>query len=164
MAIGSFLIRLLFSFRGRIKRLDYLLASLGLAVGRVVVLILALALVRGQMDDSKGLVVRLILDVGFFWPSAAIVIKRGHDRNKPAWLSGVVLAAVYGPGVAFGFLMDADHNNAGAVCALVVLAGWIYMLIDYGLIDGTLGPNRYGPSPKSRQAAGVGTDLAKVFD
>ncbi len=152
----------LFSFRGRMKRSHYLLASLGLGVGRIVILILALAATPAKMDDETGMTLRGVLDVSFLWPSAAIVIKRGHDRNRPTAYSAVLIGAVYGAGVTFGYLMDAGLKSAGASCALAAMAGTIYMFIDYGLIDGTKGPNRYGPSPKGR--AGVGAQLAEVFD
>jgi uncharacterized membrane protein YhaH (DUF805 family) len=159
------LIRTLFSFSGRMKRSDYLLASLGLAVGRVVTLILALAVTHGRMDDEIGFIVRPVLDLAFFWPSAAIAIKRGHDRDRRTGYTAIMIAVFYGLGVAVGYLMDADQRDLGTVCALLVLGGWIYMLIDLGLIDGTRGPNQYGPSPKGdRGAGGVGDDLAKVFD
>lgn len=158
------MIKALFGFRGRMKRSDYLLASLGLAVGRIVILIAALAVTRGKMDDAVGFVVRPVLDLAFFWPSAAIAIKRGHDRDRRTAYTAIMIAVFYGLGVAFGYLMDADQKDLGTACALIVFGGWIYMLIDLGLIDGTIGPNQYGPSPKGHGGAAVGDDLAKVFD
>lgn len=41
---------------------------------------------------------------------------------------------------------------------LVMLAAMIYLLVVVGFLDGTPGPNRFGPSPK-----GVGGDTAEVF-
>lgn len=154
----------LFSFAGRMKRLDFLLASLGLAIGHVVLVILALAVTRGGMKDPSGYAVRGIIDLALFWPSAAIAAKRGHDRNRPAARSIPVIGLIYGAGVAMGYLFDAGLRNTGGACALFALVGWVYVVIDYGLIDGTPETNPYGPSPRFPARPGAGDHLASVFD
>lgn len=59
------------------------------------------------------------------WIGIALMVKRLHDRNKgPVWI------LVYN----------------------IPIVGWIWCLVEIGFLDGTPGPNRYGPSPK-----GVGT-------
>lgn len=152
----------LFGFRGRALRLEWWLTSLGIGVGRIVALIVGMAVTGLRMDEPRAIPLRLAVDLAFLWPSAAIVIRRGHDRNRPAVYSGVVLGAVYAPGMAFGLLIDAGYNNTGVICGLTVVVGWVYMLVDYGLLKGSDGPNRYGPSPKGR--GGVGVELAETFD
>jgi len=154
----------LFGFKGRAKRLDYWLAAIGLAVARVVVLTTALGFTHMQMSEPEALPLRLALDAAFFWPSAAIVIKRGHDRNRSTLYSTVLVGVLYASGVAFGLVMDAQNTLGGAVSMLLLLVGSLYMLIDYGLLDGTRGPNRFGPSPKGAPSEGVGEDLGAVFD
>lgn len=154
----------IFSFAGRMKRLDFLLASLGLAIGHVVLVILGLAVTREGMKDPSGYAVRGIIDLALFWPSAAIAAKRGHDRNRPAVRSVMLIGLVYGAGVAMGYLFDAGLRNIGGACALFALAGWVYVFIEYGLIDGTPGTNPYGPSPRFSARPGVGDHLAGVFD
>jgi uncharacterized membrane protein YhaH (DUF805 family) len=154
----------LFSFAGRMKRLDFLLASLALAIGHVVLVILALAVTRGGMKDPSGYAVRGIIDLALLWPSAAIAAKRGHDRNRPAARSILLIGLVYGAGAAMGYLLDAGLRNVGGACGLFALAGWVYVFIDYGLIDGTPGTNPYGPSPRFAARPGVGDHLAGVFD
>jgi uncharacterized membrane protein YhaH (DUF805 family) len=32
--------------------------------------------------------------------------------------------------------------------ALIPFVGWFWVLIECGFVDGTMGPNRFGPSPK----------------
>ena len=154
----------LFGFKGRAKRLDYWLGLIGLAVARVVVLVMALGFTHMRMGEPEALPLRLGLDVAFFWPSAAIVIKRGHDRNRPTLYSTALVSGLYASGVAFGLVMDAQNTQGGAFCLLALLIGSLYMLIDYGLLDGTRGQNRYGPSPKGAPSEGVGEDLGAVFD
>lgn len=160
---ASALVQVLFGFKGRAKRLDYWLCLVGIAVARIFVLSLGLAWTGMVMGEAKALPLRLGLDALFLWPSVAIVIKRGHDRNRPTLYSAILVGVFYGLGVAIGLLMDAQTNNAGALCMLGLLIGSFYMLIDYGLMEGTKGRNRYGPSPKGHPD-GIGTDLAKVFD
>jgi uncharacterized membrane protein YhaH (DUF805 family) len=129
---------------------------------RFVVLMVALGSTGLNIQDAKSLPVRLGIDLLFLWPSAAIVVKRGHDRNRSTAYSGVVLAVLYGLSTAYSILVTRGRMTEAMLCSLVVLVGAIYMLIDYGIIDGTKGPNRYGPSPKGHQ--GVGVEVAKAFD
>jgi uncharacterized membrane protein YhaH (DUF805 family) len=56
------------------------------------------------------------------WPALAISAKRWHDRDKPAW---------------WVFVM------------LIPVIGWLWGLIENGLLRGTPGTNRFGPEPLS---------------
>jgi uncharacterized membrane protein YhaH (DUF805 family) len=60
------------------------------------------------------------------WPRLAISIKRLHDRGK----SGLWILLVFIP-----------------------VLGWLWLLVDMGFLDGTPGPNKFGPSPKGLGAA-----------
>lgn len=157
------LIHALFGFSGRAKRLDYWLMVVGLAVVRTFSLSLGLAWMHTAMGNPGAVSLRVALDLLFFWPSAAIVIRRGDDRNRPALYSVILVSVLYGLGVAMGFLMDAEASTIAAWCLLVQAIGSFYMLIDYGLMEGTKGRNRYGPSPKG-YPDGVGAEVAEVFD
>lgn len=158
---NQFLIEGLFSFDGRFRRSEYWIASIGLAVVRLVVMGIG-AVAMGLSFTAAGAIMpaRVGLDLLFLWPSAAILIKRGHDRNRPAMFSGGLLAVTY---VLAWAAMALKNNNAalGVIGVLMMVIG-VYMLIDYGLIDGTKGPNRYGASPKGHP--GAGADIAKTFD
>jgi uncharacterized membrane protein YhaH (DUF805 family) len=67
------------------------------------------------------LVISLFYVVLVFWIGLAVQIKRWHDRDK----SGVWVLIVFIP-----------------------LVGSLWSLIECGILDGTEGPNRFGPSPK----------------
>jgi uncharacterized membrane protein YhaH (DUF805 family) len=54
------------------------------------------------------------------WPLVALSAKRWHDRGKSAWW---VLVALI-PGI-----------------------GWLWLLIENGMLRGEAGPNRYGDAP-----------------
>jgi uncharacterized membrane protein YhaH (DUF805 family) len=163
MARKNFLIDGLFGFDGRFRRSEYWIASIGLSVVSFVVLLSAsAALGLSIMDTSRTLWLRLGQNLLFLWPSAAIAIKRGHDRNRSALYTGVLLAVINLASIASMSLSKAGQATAGGVVGLLMLPVLIYLFIDYGLIDGTKGPNRYGASPKGHQ--GVGVEVAKAFD
>jgi uncharacterized membrane protein YhaH (DUF805 family) len=51
------------------------------------------------------------------WPAIAVSVKRWHDRDKSAWW---------------------------VLVSLVPFIGWIWVLVENGLLRGTPGDNRYG--------------------
>jgi uncharacterized membrane protein YhaH (DUF805 family) len=65
-----------------------------------------------------------------------------------------ILAALYGlaillPGLAVAFrrLHDTDRTAWWLLIILVPFAGWIVLLV-FACLEGTPGPNKYGPNPK----------------
>jgi uncharacterized membrane protein YhaH (DUF805 family) len=129
------MIDLLFGFQGRTRRLHYWLASFGagfcLSVFYLAVFMVLYA-VASRSDDvaatmsSPGMIIALLLLtvvylVFAFWISLAVQIKRWHDRDK----SGVWV-----------------------LIAFIPFVGPIWSIIECGFLDGTEGPNRFGPSPK----------------
>jgi uncharacterized membrane protein YhaH (DUF805 family) len=138
MGIGQ----LLFGFNGRIRRTSYWLGGFGAGfVGFVIFMILFFVLGGGAMLAANSVtdpnsnaataagagigiglaVLLLVYWLIMVWISLALHIKRWHDRDK----SGVW--------VLIGF---------------VPLIGFFWSLIECGFLDGTPGPNKYGPSPK----------------
>jgi len=55
------------------------------------------------------------------WASLALTVKRWHDRGK---------------------------SGAWALLGLIPIVGWTWQGIKCGFLEGTLGPNRFGPSPR----------------
>ena len=62
----------------------------------------------------------LLVNLLLLWPALAISVKRWHDRDKPGWW---------------------------ALIAFVPVIGWIWVLIENGLLRGTAGGNRFGDQP-----------------
>jgi uncharacterized membrane protein YhaH (DUF805 family) len=62
----------------------------------------------------------LLVNLLLLWPALAISVKRWHDRDKPGWW---------------------------ALIAFVPVIGWIWVLIENGLLRGTAGVNRFGDPP-----------------
>ncbi|HEY5008373.1 MAG TPA: DUF805 domain-containing protein [Caulobacteraceae bacterium] len=117
------IMHLLFSFQGRIRRLHWWLAAI--AVGVVVAVIISVltpmsGLAQGTPNPIfMGLFVILyIVDI---YIGLALGAKRCHDRDKSAWFLAI---------------------------GLIPLIGGIWLLVELGFLDGTQGPNRFGPSPK----------------
>jgi uncharacterized membrane protein YhaH (DUF805 family) len=118
----------LFSFQGRLRRRDYWLLSF-LLIG-VMIAIFILGAVMGidvSRDSSASLLLQLVATVILVWPSLAIGVKRCHDRNQSGrWL----------------------------LIEFIPIVGGFWALINLGILDGTQGRNRFGPSPK-----GIGGDV-----
>ncbi|MEJ0064180.1 MAG: DUF805 domain-containing protein [Caulobacteraceae bacterium] len=119
--------QLLFSFNGRIRRTNYWLGALGagLAYGVAAAICLLLAAMLGRGNGGGLAIIGMLLYfvVLFFaiWTGLALQIKRWHDRDK-SWVWIFI--------------------------AFIPIVGAIWALVEVGFLDGTPGPNKYGPSPK----------------
>lgn len=123
---------LFFSFNGRIRRSHFWLAAIGLMIVNGVVssltLFPAIAAAAASGDPnavlaaygSPGALLYWVWALAMFWPSLALDIKRCHDRNRSGW-----------------FLL----------LAFIPLVN-LWVLVELLFLDGTPGPNRFGPSPK----------------
>ena len=134
------LMKLLFSFDGRIRRTHYWLAAIGIGVaGNVLVSLIMtftgmssalLAHAEGAPAFGPSLLVGAPLVVVVIavelWASLALQVKRWHDRDK-SWFWIFI--------------------------AFIPIVGFIWALVECGFLDGTQGPNRFGPSPKGIGAA-----------
>lgn len=111
----------LFSFKGRMRRRDYWLYSLPVLLVSLPVFIYSSP---ENVADSFALNVLSLIILGFvFWASAALNVKRLHDRNKSAWWIIVTFLPIIGP---------------------------IFVIVELGILDGTKGPNQFGNDPKGR--------------
>jgi uncharacterized membrane protein YhaH (DUF805 family) len=66
----------------------------------------------------------LLVNALLVWPALAINAKRWHDRDKSGWWSLV---------------------------GLIPLVGWLWMLVENGLLRGNVGANRFGNAPSTRR-------------
>lgn len=149
----------LFRFEGRLRRRDWWLFSglilLAQVVGGVAVLLLLPAV--GLSSPLAASLASIAIYLALQWPSAAINVRRFHDRDRPGWpgVAFVVLLALFFVAQLAGLSLVGLMQQGGAVgaafslLALVWMPVPIWMLIVLGLADGTPGPNRYGPSPKA---------------
>jgi uncharacterized membrane protein YhaH (DUF805 family) len=156
----------LFSFKGRINRAKYWLATLIILCWMILVLA-ALAAIFGiggplaidvigisasiQFSDDPASkaslfpqIVIIPMTVVFGWSYAAASIKRLHDRNKSGWwiVPFIVADGLYGQ---FGNRLGGSY--AAVVIGLAVHIAFIWGLVEMYFLKGTRGPNRFGPDP-----------------
>jgi uncharacterized membrane protein YhaH (DUF805 family) len=114
---------LLFKFDGRVRRLHYWLAGIGagLVIGVFVNVMFAMSGFASGVPNPAVFLLLLPVAALDIWISLALGVKRCHDRNK----SGLFL-----------------------LIGLIPLIGGLWLFVELGFLDGTPGPNKYGPSPK----------------
>ena len=137
-------------FSGRARRKEYwqftLLTVLVGIVASMLDSIFNLHRANGSGVLSHG------VSAGFLLPSLAVLVRRLHDVGRPGWL--VPLWCVLVVVAIVGFVSPQTWVKVlTAVPAVVGALSSVY----YSLRNGDVGPNRYGPDPKT-------PDLAGVFD
>lgn len=124
--------------------------------------------VGGAAGVSGGILAG-IFALGTFIPSLAVQVRRLHDTDRSGWwillplvpyLAGVALllgGAMSGLGSGG---MTAASGGALMVGGLLMAVGGIcaIALLVFMCLDGTRGPNRFGPDPKNPEA-----NLDEVF-
>jgi uncharacterized membrane protein YhaH (DUF805 family) len=131
--------QLLFSFNGRIRRMHYWLAAIGTSIAISIIITIVMMVFGGgaaamAQNGSNGgaagmgivaVIICLALAVVAAWIGLALQIKRWHDRDK-SWVWIFI--------------------------NLIPFIGALWALVECGFLDGTPGPNRFGPSPKGLTA------------
>ena len=111
---------LLFSFRGRISRLPYWIVTL---------ILMGFGGASWQSAKLYGpdnpmtigpAVMTLTTFIIIVWIGLAIQVKRWHDRGKPGYW---------------------------ALLNLIPFFGWIWVIVECGLMPGSAGANRFGNDP-----------------
>jgi uncharacterized membrane protein YhaH (DUF805 family) len=147
----------MFSFEGRLRRQDFWVMTLilwGVSIGSAIVIfslmfapLMALGMQSdgADIDDEAALRVMMpffpllgifvLLQLAMIWPSAAVQVKRLHDREQSGWM---VLIIVFGRLLGWIPLLG----------VIPALGAFLFWLINLGILEGTPGPNRYGQSPK----------------
>ena len=139
-------LHLLFATRGRIGRASWWIAS-------CVLMAIGFAVLSAIGKNIVLAVVLALLGLLIVYSLLAVAVKRLHDRNKRGWwvllfaLAPIMLASTVS---AFDEELDPILNYA-AWAIVLVLALWA--LLEFGLMPGTAGLNRYGPDPFARLRA-----------
>jgi uncharacterized membrane protein YhaH (DUF805 family) len=162
--------RFLFSFKGRINRAKYWLATLIIFCWMIFVLILLAALgsifgMGGRFaidiigmsasfdlgDDGPSSkasmfpqVVTIPLTLVFAWSYAAASIKRLHDRNKSGWW---MVPFIVAPGLYDQFRDRLAGSYGGALLGLAVFILLIWGLVEMCCLRGSPWTNRFGADP-----------------
>jgi uncharacterized membrane protein YhaH (DUF805 family) len=132
-----------FSFKGRLRRRDYWLCSLAVAILAAATIAPLMLGLGYRPDDPRIVGASLVL----VWPSMALLVKRIHDRDKTGWMA----ANYWGPWAVAAILSFVPQWGLGGLKVILDIAATIvgvWYLIEFGFLDGTQGKNAYGPSPK----------------
>jgi uncharacterized membrane protein YhaH (DUF805 family) len=135
-------IDLLTSLDGRINRKPFWIALICLSVPELIA--------YATLDERWNSIVSLLLA----YPEFAVFAKRGHDRNVPTWIPGLLIAGTVLLNVLTLFNLTGPLEKPSAlfyVVGIPVGIGGLILLIDFGFRRGTPGPNRFGPDPLTAQ-------------
>lgn len=165
-------------FSGRSRRMEFWMWVLfqfviGMAFLIVIMAVGGAAMLSGdptQLMAMGGVVLviyllNFLLMLAFFIPNLAVTVRRLHDSNRSGWwvmlfwgpyLVMLLSLFVVGAGAA-------SNNQEGAMAGgmlyllsfIALLAGGLVLLV-FMFLEGTRGPNQYGPDPK-------GADTGQVF-
>ncbi len=119
-------------FSGRSRRKEYWMFMLGVIIASIVLSLLFLGGVdfsTGTLNSGFGIGIAaiLIFSLAIFIPALAVQVRRFHDQDKSGWF------------VLLNFV-----PYIGGIVVLVMMC-----------LEGTPGPNRYGPDPKAADRGGA---------
>ena len=159
-------------FSGRSRRMEYWMWVLfqfliGLGVIVLMMLLGGSALLSGDptaMVAVGGLALLIyalygILGLVFLIPSLAVAVRRLHDTNRSGWWILAPLAPYLLVIVAAS--MAVSSPDSASIAGMIALLGglaalglWLTLLV-FMFLEGTKGPNQYGPDPKGAATGDV---------
>lgn len=139
--------RLLFSFHGRIPRSTWWIATLSILLVELGYLAVTDPNYYWASVASLGSTVASLV---FLVPYTAVIIKRCNDRGWPWWIGYVAQTPVlvFVVGDYLGYFADVEnitYFQVGVFSSFIL--AFLYVLVDNGFLRGTVGANRYGPDP-----------------
>ena len=133
---------------GRIGRQSFWIGIVGLIVVSIVINVIA-GVIFGWTGFATRLV-QFIVQVALAFPGYALMAKRFQDRARP----GIYGAVAIGLNILFSLLAligltgaPSGPNILGTLISLIEVAIGIWILIELGILRGTVGDNAYGPDP-----------------
>lgn len=164
-------------FSGRSRRMEYWMWVLfqfliGLGFTVLIVAVAGAGLMSGdptQLVAVGGVALILYLlymlvGLVLFIPSLAVTVRRLHDTNRSGWwiLAPMVpyLLMIVATMTLVGTAGKPDQSTLGMMGLILMVFGLAAMVLGIVLLvflflEGTKGPNKYGPDPKSPTPAGV---------
>lgn len=159
-------------FSGRSRRMEYWMWTLFQILIYVGVIVLSMIFGGGAMmsGDPTALAaagggVMIVFLLYFVWilativPSIAVAVRRLHDTERTGWwilapVAPYLLIILAGVMAVSSPDMAATAGVIGLVAMLATFVLGIVLLVFY-VLEGTRGPNKYGPDPKGENASEV---------
>jgi uncharacterized membrane protein YhaH (DUF805 family) len=156
---------LLFSFKGRIRRLYFWITTLVVEIvaGMLTSTFQFMAQSYGmgetnpdthQFESTGPLSIAIFaVTLGNLWVNLALSVKRLHDRDRTGWwIAAMYLAIIVAVGLGFVTLTqpEGQREPLNTIAIFAIIAAGILLLwlvIEIGFLRGTRGPNRFGPDP-----------------
>jgi uncharacterized membrane protein YhaH (DUF805 family) len=113
---------ILTSYDGRINRAKFW-AAIGVFIAIGVVGVILDSVLGTRIDVGGGGqlgIIGVIISLAMIYFAFAVYAKRWHDRDKSGWWTLIIL---------------------------VPFIGFIWFIVECGILEGTKGANRYGPDP-----------------
>jgi uncharacterized membrane protein YhaH (DUF805 family) len=125
-------------------RIDRVLFWVGFAASFVIALVVGfIGAQLAALVPAVGWIVALVLSLAALFPAVAVAVKRLHDRDKPElWV-----AIFFGPYILSVLAALLGITGVTTILSIASLAAFLYMAYDLGYLEGTPGPNAYGPAP-----------------
>lgn len=168
-------------FSGRSRRMEFWMWQLAKFLVSIVLWVILLAMFGAAFAAAASskdpaniaaagggfLIVMMLfclLGLGILIPDIAVSVRRLHDTNRTGWwllapLGPYLLAFVLAGGAAATMSGSGDPGAGMAILGIIALvcmlaaAGLAITLLVFYFLEGTPGPNKYGPDPKGRDAA-----------
>jgi uncharacterized membrane protein YhaH (DUF805 family) len=143
-------------FRGRIRRRDFWAGLLLLLLVEAVLLLRFSGLMRPTGATPLEEATVWFALVMLLWVSAALIVKRLHDRDKSAiWypLFGLAPALCYHLGNVYSGNISNVLSPAQRLFWILSGVLWLWAIIELGFMPGTKGPNRFGNDPRDPATA-----------
>lgn len=143
---------LLFSTSGRITRSQFWLAFLIYVIVAAVASVITIFIITSSASDLGALVLYIgggLVSGLTFFSAMAVSIKRLHDRNRIGWWNiPMLVLPILLLGASNGLVTQSTANILVIVAA--VLGAW--GVIEFGLLRGSAGENRFGADPLAAPA------------
>jgi uncharacterized membrane protein YhaH (DUF805 family) len=133
---------LLTDFDGRINRAKYWGATIAMTIVALIVQFILVKIV--------GVRITSIIALAFLYPAYALLIKRSNDRDRPQWIAQAFLGLAALSNIMTAIIGPPALGESSAVLstlAMVLGLAAIYVLVDFGCLRGTVGPNQHGSDP-----------------
>jgi uncharacterized membrane protein YhaH (DUF805 family) len=134
---------------GRIGRQSFWIGAIALAIVSVVIAVI-IGSIFGWLSFATRLI-NFIVQLVLAYPAYALLAKRFQDRDKPGTTFAPI---VIGLNILYALLAligligaEGASSIVGMLFGLVMLAIGIWILIELGILRGTVGDNAYGPDP-----------------